>query len=203
MVLLLIWVVRTVWTVYKATRAAIPCEECGRTFLQTSEGPGAIFCSRSGQQRRGPSRSLRILAIISWNWAIISWNWAIIVLTLWVILEEILRDFTGGFRAPKPRDQSVELLGISVGVTMLVFFSVRAYLWYSTVRSKVSLQECEIAISMDQDDPRICPACRLTRLGADKARKVRAKVINRLLLEAVVGFLIPPAVVVGFLKWRF
>ena len=93
MILLMIWVVRTVSSACKATRAAIPCEECGRTFLETREQPGGISSSRSGQQPRGPSRSLRTFAIIAWNWAII-------ILTLWIILDEvILRDFTGGFRA--------------------------------------------------------------------------------------------------------
>ena len=201
LVLLMIWIVRTVWSTHKATRMAVRCEECGRTFLQTAGRLGGISLLRSGQQQRGWLRSLRTLAFISWNWVIIT-------LTLFIILDDvILRNFTWGMGTPpgKPVDPTLELLAISIGLTMLVFFSIRACRWYSTVRSDVAMKECGIAIGVGQDDPRICLACELTRLGPDKARRVRAKVIGTLLLDAVLGILIPPVVVIGFLKswWSF
>jgi membrane protein implicated in regulation of membrane protease activity len=190
LVIVLISVVASIWSLFHARRKAPTCEECGRRFVEPekpSVSPSA--CPHCGREQRAEERSIR-------RWKQARRNLLALVMVFVAVLAVLLTGIAGGLGV------GLVLFGeliAAVGTLSGLLLWVVAAIYVSSLKSprERPCETCGEIIPLERPaGPTICPQCRVRHLRPDEVKKQRARdqrlgLGSLILLAILAAFLLP------------
>ncbi len=166
-VLVLSFIVLTVWATLRAKRTGPLCEECGRRFIQPKKASPPLKCPQCGQLQTAHLRSLKRMTRIFWG----------LVLLLPFFMAAALSSGIDPTHSA-PDGTRLAVLFIATGGMLLTLLSAMIVGAYRYIQERPKERMCETCDGVIPAHPAgslICPACQSRKLSSDEAKKAQTK----------------------------